>query len=239
MKVKTHKAVFNDGPLHIGRAIRHNGFNGEISNVRYFNWRLSPEEVMEDFINESQRKPIVYGSKIALKHLSTGKYLSTKRVKYDFGPNNQQYMIICNGQEIDTENDVWTLIETSDKGINEGDPVSLNNIIGFKHKSTGYYLHSHNTYNGKVTPISKQQQVTLRPGEIGVDDEWLIRRYNPTTSYDTGHLMNGDIIGLFHNKTNKSALYSHAVLLGDGSQEVSCSGDGSESNNKWRIELVN
>lgn len=44
--------------------------------------------------------------------------------------------------------------------------------------------------------------------------------------------MNGDIIGLFHNKTNKSALYSHAVLLGDGSQEVSCSGDGSESNNK-------
>ncbi|CAB4484516.1 unnamed protein product [Rhizophagus irregularis] len=238
-KVKTHKAVFNDGPLHIGRAIRHNGFNGEISNVRYFNWRLSPEEVMEDFINESQRKPIVYGSKIALKHLSTGKYLSTKGVKYDFGPNNQQYMIICNGQEIDTENDVWTLIETSDKGINEGDPVSLNNIIGFKHKSTGYYLHSHNTYNGKVTPISKQQQVTLRPGEIGVDDEWLIRRYNPTTSYDTGHLMNGDIIGLFHNKTNKSALYSHAVLLGDGSQEVSCSGDGSESNNKWRIELVN
>jgi hypothetical protein len=44
--------------------------------------------------------------------------------------------------------------------------------------------------------------------------------------------MNGDIIGLFHNKTNKPALYSHAVLLGDGSQEVSCSGDGSESNNK-------
>jgi hypothetical protein len=36
--------------------------------------------------------------------------------------------------------------------------VSLNNIIGFKHKSTGYCLHSHNTNNGKVTPISKQQQ---------------------------------------------------------------------------------
>lgn len=47
--------------------------------------------------------------------------------------------------------------------------------------------------------------------------------------------MNGDIIGLFHNRTNKPALYSHAVLLGDGSQEVSCSGDGSESNNKVQI----
>ncbi|CAB4415730.1 unnamed protein product [Rhizophagus irregularis] len=174
-KVKTHKAVFNDGPLHIGCAIRHNGFNGEISNVRYFNWRLSPEE------NESRRKPIVYGSKIALIHLSTGKYLSTKGVKYDFGPNNQQYMVICSDQEIDSENDVWTLVEANGKGINEGDPVSLNNIIGFKHKSTGYCLHSHNTNNGKVTPISKQQQVTLRPDEIGVDDEWLIRRYNLTT----------------------------------------------------------
>ncbi|POG53447.1 hypothetical protein GLOIN_2v1792406 [Rhizophagus irregularis DAOM 181602=DAOM 197198] len=77
--------------------------------------------------------------------------------------------------------------------------------------------------------------LTLRPGEIGVDDEWLIRRYNLTTSYDTDHLMNGDIIGLFHNITNKPALYSHAVLLGDGSQEVSCFGDGSENNNKMCI----
>ncbi|CAB4484532.1 hypothetical protein RhiirA1_541855 [Rhizophagus irregularis] len=29
-KVKTQKIVFNDGPLHIGRAFSHNGFNGEI-----------------------------------------------------------------------------------------------------------------------------------------------------------------------------------------------------------------
>ncbi|UZO00633.1 uncharacterized protein OCT59_011755 [Rhizophagus irregularis] len=135
------------------------------------------------------RKLIVYGSKITLIHLSTGKYLSIKGVKYDFGSNNQQYMVICSDLEIDSENDVWILVET----------------------------------NGKVT---------LRPGEIGVDDEWLIRRYNLTTSYDTDHLMNGDIIGLFHNITNKPALYSHAVLLGDGSQEVSCFGDGSENNNK-------
>lgn len=28
--VKTQKVVFNDAPLHIGRAFTHNGFNGEI-----------------------------------------------------------------------------------------------------------------------------------------------------------------------------------------------------------------
>jgi dolichyl-phosphate-mannose--protein O-mannosyl transferase len=71
------------------------------------------------------------------------------------------------------------------------------------------------------------------------DDDWLIRRYNSTTSYDTGHLMNSDIIGLFHIITNKPALYSHTVLLGDGSQEVSCYGDGSEKNNQVQIFNIN
>jgi dolichyl-phosphate-mannose--protein O-mannosyl transferase len=66
----------------------------------------------------------------------------------------------------------------------------------------------------------------------GADNDWLIRRYKSTTSYDIGHCMNGDIINLFHIRTNKPALYSNTVLLGDGSQEVSCYGDGSEKNNQ-------
>ncbi|PKC06490.1 hypothetical protein RhiirA5_400356 [Rhizophagus irregularis] len=237
--VKTQKVVFNDGPLHIGRSFNWKGFNGEISHVRYFNWRLSPEEVIEDFFNESQKKPIVYGSKIALVHVSTGKYLSTNGVKYDLGSQNKQYMVICSDEKTNLENEVWTIIGASGKSINEGIPVSLNSIVGFKHKATECNLHSHDTNQGKFTPISKQQQVTICPGGGNIDDEWLIRRYNPITSYDTGQLMNGDIIGLFHIRTNKSALYSHMVLLGDGSQEVSCYGNGSESNNKWRIELIN
>ncbi|GBC05210.1 hypothetical protein RclHR1_00610022 [Rhizophagus clarus] len=195
-QVKPQKVVFNDAPLHIGRN-SHHGFDGEISNVRYFNWRLSPEEVLDDFL------------------------------------------AICNGEEIDLENDIWSVIGASGKNIKEGDSVSLNNIIGFKHQATGCYLHSHDTQHGKVTPISKQQQVTICPGGGNIDDDWLIRRYNPNISYDIGYLMNGDIIGLFHVRTNRPALYSHNALLGDGSQEVSCSGDGSECNNKWRIELIN
>ncbi|GBC46641.2 uncharacterized protein OCT59_017711 [Rhizophagus irregularis] len=238
LKVKEQNVVFNDGPLYVGRSFSYKGFNGEISNFRYFNWRLSAEEVMEDFFNESQKKPIVYGSKIAFVHVSTRKYLSTKGIKYDLGPNNEQYMVICSGQEINLENDVWTVIGASGKNINEGDLISLNNIISFKHQATGCYLNSHDTSYERVTPISQQQQVTLC-SDRGSDDDWLVRRYNSTTSYDTGHLMSGDIIGLFHISTNKQALYSHSVLLGDRSQEVSCYGDGSEKNNRWRIELIN
>jgi dolichyl-phosphate-mannose--protein O-mannosyl transferase len=69
----------------------------------------------------------------------------------------------------------------------------------------------------------------------GIDNNWLIQRYNFTTSYNVGHLMNGDIVSLYHINTNKPALYSNTVLLGDGSQEVSCYGDGSEKNNKVQI----
>jgi dolichyl-phosphate-mannose--protein O-mannosyl transferase len=70
---------------------------------------------------------------------------------------------------------------------------------------------------------------------VNIDDDWFIRRYNTnTTSYDnTGHLMDGDNISLFHISTNKPALCSHTILLGDGSQEVfCCHGDGSDRNNK-------
>ncbi|GES75959.1 glycosyltransferase family 39 protein [Rhizophagus clarus] len=236
--VKTQKVNFNDGPLYIGCCHSWKGFNGEISNFRYFNWRLSSEEVKRDFFNSS-RKPILYGSRIALVHVSTRKYLSTKGIKYDFGQQNQQYMVICNGQEIDLKSDVWTVIGANGKSVITGSPVSLNTTIGFKHQATGHNLHSHDTNYGRYTPISKQQQVTLCR-DVNTDDDWLVQRYSPNTpnSFDnSGNLMSGEIIDLSHSKTNKS-LYSHSIILGDGSQEVSCHKDESETNNKWRIELV-
>ncbi|CAJ0760822.1 18989_t:CDS:2 [Entrophospora sp. SA101] len=39
------KVSFNNGPLYVGRSFNHGGFNGEVSNVCYFNWSLSAEEV--------------------------------------------------------------------------------------------------------------------------------------------------------------------------------------------------
>ncbi|CAG8586210.1 13191_t:CDS:2 [Dentiscutata erythropus] len=45
--VQSQKVTFNNGPLYIGKAFTI-GFDGEISNVRYFNWRLSVEEVRMD-----------------------------------------------------------------------------------------------------------------------------------------------------------------------------------------------
>ncbi|CAG8790223.1 17512_t:CDS:2, partial [Dentiscutata erythropus] len=48
--VKKQNVIFNDGPLYIGQAFSCDGFDGEISNVHYFNWRLTPEEVKKDLL---------------------------------------------------------------------------------------------------------------------------------------------------------------------------------------------
>ncbi|CAG8630426.1 11469_t:CDS:2, partial [Funneliformis caledonium] len=98
--VKSEKVIFNDGPLYIGRALSHYSFIGKVSNVRYFNWRLCAQE----------NKLIVNGSKVALVHVSTDKYLSTNGIKYDLGPKNKQYMIVGNKRELDLKNDIWTVI---------------------------------------------------------------------------------------------------------------------------------
>jgi hypothetical protein len=73
----------------------------------------------------------------------------------------QNYKVICNGQEVNLENDVWNVIGANGTSISTGSPVSLNTIIGFKHQATGYNLHSHDTSHDKFTPISKQQQGIL------------------------------------------------------------------------------
>ncbi|CAG8476303.1 17834_t:CDS:2 [Acaulospora morrowiae] len=164
------------------------------------------------------RKPIKYESTIALFHVPTRKYLSTKRVKY---PNHKQNMVVCTGKELDFEHDLWTICD-----MNVKSPLLTCNIIGFKHKETGEKLHSHFIEHGK-TPKSNHQQVTLFM-RGNPDDHWIIRHHG--SKVDLDHLMDGDIINLFHKCTNLP-LYSHDVLMDDGTQEVSCNGDGSEDNN--------
>ncbi|CAG8611045.1 3964_t:CDS:2, partial [Cetraspora pellucida] len=149
------------------------------------------------------------------------------------------------GLKMDPINDVWTVVGAHYEDANMESFVSFSTVIGFKHQKTGVCLHSHGTCNG-VTPKSKYQQ------DRNGDDDWLIRRFTLDTSYvdepnlkdeeesclkndDDPYLMNNDVISLFHISTGKPALYSHSVLLNDGSQEVCCRGNGSDENNKWPL----
>ncbi|CAG8589404.1 5997_t:CDS:2 [Diversispora eburnea] len=48
--IKEH-VEFNEQPFSVGHTGSVPGFNGQISNVRYFNWRLSAEEVKNDSLD--------------------------------------------------------------------------------------------------------------------------------------------------------------------------------------------
>ncbi|CAG8564293.1 9039_t:CDS:2 [Ambispora gerdemannii] len=51
--VRTEKVVFNEGPLYIGNDNFNDGITGQISNFRYYNWRLSADEVTAEYLNSS------------------------------------------------------------------------------------------------------------------------------------------------------------------------------------------
>ncbi|CAG8786797.1 17826_t:CDS:2, partial [Dentiscutata erythropus] len=59
--VQSQSFIFNDGSLYIGKQPilnENNGFNGHISNFRYYNFRLSHDEVLMDYSGEDPTKSI-------------------------------------------------------------------------------------------------------------------------------------------------------------------------------------
>ncbi|CAG8794071.1 23640_t:CDS:2, partial [Dentiscutata erythropus] len=50
--------IFNDGPLYIGSYFIWDGFTGQIRNFRYYNFRLSYNEVLMDYSGEDPTKSI-------------------------------------------------------------------------------------------------------------------------------------------------------------------------------------
>ncbi|CAI2162839.1 17095_t:CDS:2 [Funneliformis geosporum] len=124
-------------------------------------------------------------------------------------------MAVCTGREIDLKNDVFTVIEALDSGI---------------------FTFSCYSLLWKHTDFEASTRMTIWDGRDGNDD-FFIRRYNSNTYNDeSGYLSNGDIISLLHVLSG-TALYSHPVLLDDGTQQVSCHGNGNDEN-KVRIELI-
>ncbi|CAG8699321.1 12779_t:CDS:10, partial [Acaulospora morrowiae] len=153
---------------------------------------------------EMARTPIRCGSKIALVHVSTGRYLTAHR--------GQRGPIVSQEQDIDQDTDLWTITEASNsKGVSMGHPVHLKTTIRLKHEATMGNLH-----------------LTLYSGS-NADDDWRIQRCEPNDS-NTNYLTNGDIVCLVHNSTKTHALYYREPQSGDVNHEVSCYGNGKKNN---------
>ncbi|CAB4375247.1 unnamed protein product [Rhizophagus irregularis] len=180
------------------------------------------DKVIETFkdVMLEHRRQIRYGSKIALKHVATGRFLSCiKGMRYDTG--FKQHMVFCNSWQPDKLQDLWI---------------------------SGLNLHSHdNDSPSTKSPVTKQQEVTCYGGVLewnGHDgppdgcDNWLLQRHSTTSNYDnSGYWEVGDINSLRHTETKRS-LSSHDFIMNNGFQEVTCHADGHEENHKWCVEVL-
>ncbi|RIB22388.1 hypothetical protein C2G38_1000146 [Gigaspora rosea] len=54
--IQVESFIFNEGPLFIGKHLEWKGFTGQISNFRYYNFRLSHSEVLIDYSGEDPTK---------------------------------------------------------------------------------------------------------------------------------------------------------------------------------------
>ncbi|CAG8676015.1 4530_t:CDS:2, partial [Acaulospora morrowiae] len=156
----------------------------------------------EQKVQKNTKKPIICGSKIALVHVSTGRYLSARRGLRGTATVSQE-------QDINYDTDLWTITEANNsKGMSMGHPVHLKTTIRLKNEAKTGNLHCTSTkIKGKN---SAKRKVTLYSGS-NADDDWLIQRCEPSDS-NTNYLANGDIVCLVHNATKNHALYYREPL---------------------------
>ncbi|GBC53443.2 hypothetical protein GLOIN_2v1716760 [Rhizophagus irregularis DAOM 181602=DAOM 197198] len=197
-------------------------------------------DTFKDVILEHKRL-IRFGSKIALKHVVTGRFLSSKGINYETG--SKQQMVFCSGWQPDKQYDFWIVIPPNKQYRQSGSLVPFNSIIGLKHQQTGRNLHSH---GGQESPKTRQQEVTCYGGALewnghdgppNEEDNWILQRYSKTSIYDnSGYWAVGDTISLRHDHAHaKKSLMSHDFILNNGYQEVTCHADGHEENHKWEL----
>ncbi|CAG8475071.1 8077_t:CDS:2, partial [Diversispora eburnea] len=55
-RVRVESVIFNDLPLYIGKDLNFQGFTGQMSKFRFYNFRLSPQEVLIDYSGEDPTK---------------------------------------------------------------------------------------------------------------------------------------------------------------------------------------
>ncbi|RIB27752.1 hypothetical protein C2G38_2137654 [Gigaspora rosea] len=191
------------------------------------------QDIHEVFINLrnflSQYKRVVkYGSVITLRHIDTGKLLSSSLHRYT-GVSKQYWVYAVNRHATDYES--WTVMpELINEGVTpvyqkgqKGSIVCYGDKITLLNNGTGQKLHSH-PYERFKSPITSQQEVTCQTWNNS-DDNWAAQHcvYDVTSEDKEPWNECHDII-LMHVNT-KLMLNSHNYMLNDNYQEVTCFGD--------------
>jgi len=166
-----------------------------------------------------------YGSKIALKHNMTGRFVhfTTSNPRATTGSN--QTIVVAGGWDI-TDAEYWQVVPGSGGG-SAGNVVTYGSIVRFRHVSTGVMLHSDNF----KSIVSGQQEIT---GFTSTDDndDWTLERWEGGSGDWTAET---DSFRLVHVKT-RVCLHSHNIAIPnfDADEVTGFSGDVNDENNRWR-----
>ncbi|ORX86312.1 hypothetical protein K493DRAFT_192443, partial [Basidiobolus meristosporus CBS 931.73] len=172
---------------------------------------------------------IKIGSKIALKHNMTGRFLATS---YNAPTNNNggsgQPLLYCSGWNAGSE-EYWQVIPANGEVLVPGHPLEYGTYIRLRHVETKRQAHSH---NGLKALRSSQQEATAYGGETATDnnDHWIVEKYGG----GHGSWNASDVIAFRHAETGRY-LHSHPEMIDNDRQEVTCGGDGRDENDKWRV----
>ncbi|CAB4389074.1 unnamed protein product [Rhizophagus irregularis] len=233
--VEQKKCLFNAVPYNFLK----NNFTNEQRNVTSMNDLV---KVFEESVLENSRI-IRNGSIVALRHIVTGKYLSSCNKNYPgdisfgffasilFGSSN---MVYCDDFG---PNALWSMnssTESINSAIDYGEPIQLRHEIFSKF----FY-----TDMGKKSPTSNHFRVCCYEKER--KDHWIIGNYHHQS--DDGNVKSQDIITLQwkQSEVNKNILLrSHEFKFkiknedNEDYQEVVAHDQRTGGNDQWCIELI-
>ncbi|GBB91305.1 hypothetical protein RclHR1_01850015 [Rhizophagus clarus] len=198
-------------------------------------------KVFEESVLEDSRI-IKNGSIIALRHIATGKYLSSCDKKYPKGGGRISaiFAIFDSSKIVYCDdfgpNALWSISSNTKPIIYYGKTIQL------RHEIFGKFFY---TDMQKTSPISKHFRVYCNEKEKERKDHWTIKNYHHRESYD--YVKSHDIIMLqwkqFDGKEHDKDIFlrSHEFEFNIGNedyQEVVAHDQRIGGNDQWCIELI-
>lgn len=161
------------------------------------------------------------GSKICLRHLSTGRYVRSHSRNYNGGSGQQ--MVLAVSQQPEHE-DWWQVCTPHGQHIPHGAKVAYGSAVRIYHMATFKWLHSH----GVRSPASGQQEVSAYGDDNCSDgnDNWIVERCDN----NGGEWHANDQFLLRHQGTG-AYLHSHDVGFENGNEVTTFGGDRGDQNN--------
>ncbi|ORE09004.1 hypothetical protein BCV72DRAFT_288039 [Rhizopus microsporus var. microsporus] len=172
---------------------------------------------------------IRYGDHISLKHILTGRFLTSKNETYNSGSYQQRVFT----NDYVSDESTWIVLPPVVTEEEPGYEVGWDDPVRLKHVPTRANLHSHEV----PSPASGQQEVSCFGDDENTDDNdvWKVQQFDEDDEQYDDFWRVGQPFILRHEVTGK-LLHSHDVALEEGGNEVT-GYEGTDDNDKWVVSF--